>query len=223
MADWQGREMAEQESDETKKTRILDGAREIILREGITSVTMEEVASRQGISKKTLYKYFPNKTELVQAAIETRIVQIAAQVRLIVDDRQTPFPQRIGTILAVVGRQMALLGDRLLRDIAYREPELWKRIDQLRREQIFGAISDLFGQGIEDGYVRGDIEARLVPTMFAASLSAILSPPQIFELTLPPAVVFRTITRILLGGILTDQGRALLQKWETAPGTEEQK
>jgi hypothetical protein len=113
-------------------------------------------------------------------------------------------------ILGIVGRQLALLGDRLMNDMAYREPQLWERIDRFRREKVFGVISSLFDEGIRDGYVRSDIETRLVPILFITAVTAILSPQQFFALTTPPAVVFQTITRILLGGILTDEGRAQL-------------
>jgi AcrR family transcriptional regulator len=202
--------VAEVDTDESKRKKILEGARAIFFREGISSLTMDQIAARQGISKKTLYKYFTSKQELVEAAVEEKIEEVAAMVRSVGEDRSLPFPQRMGMVLGIVGRQLALLGDRLLNDMAYREPQLWERIDRFRREKVFGVISALFQEGIRDGYVRTDIEARLIPILFITSVTAILSPQQFFALTTPPAVVFQTITRILLGGILTDEGRAQL-------------
>jgi AcrR family transcriptional regulator len=174
---------------------------------------MDEIASRQGISKKTLYKYFANKGQLVAEAIEGRIGEIASQVDALAKDRARSFPERMGAILGIVARQLAELGDSLVKDMLYREPELWKRIDRFRREHVFVAISSLFEEGIRDGYIRADLDSRLVPTIFFSAVSAIMSPAQFFMLTSPPAVVFETLVQILLGGILTDKGhRQLISK-----------
>jgi len=204
-------QVAERESDEAKRKRILEGSQSLFFRQGISSLTMDQIAALQGISKKTLYKYFANKMELVEAALEDRIQRIAAEVYAVVDDHARPFPRRMAEVLGVLSRQLALLGDRLLNDIVYREPHLWERIDRFRREKVFGAMSSLLQQGISDGFVRTDIEARLIPMMFLTTLTTIMSPPQFFELTSPPAVIFQTVTRVLLGGILTEDGRAQLR------------
>jgi AcrR family transcriptional regulator len=199
--------MARTTDDEEKRKKILEGSRALFMREGVSSLTMDQIASRQGISKKTLYKFFANKGQLVTEAIEERIGEIAAIVDTLAHDPARSFPERLGAILGVVGRQLAELGDSLVKDMFYREPQLWERIDKFRRERVFGAIAGLFEEGIRDGYIRTDIESRLVPMLFINTVSAIMSPAQFFALTSPPAVVFETLVRILLGGILTEQGR----------------
>ena len=205
--------MARTMDDEEKRKRILEGSRALFLHEGVSSLSMDEIASRQGISKKTLYKYFANKGQLVAEAIEGRIGEIASQVDALAKDRARSFPERMGAILGIVARQLAELGDSLVKDMLYREPELWKRIDRFRREHVFVAISSLFEEGIRDGYIRADLDSRLVPTIFFSAVSAIMSPAQFFMLTSPPAVVFETLVQILLGGILTDKGhRQLISK-----------
>ncbi len=45
--------------------RILEKATELFITLGFKSVTMDDIANNLGISKKTLYKHFSNKTELV--------------------------------------------------------------------------------------------------------------------------------------------------------------
>jgi AcrR family transcriptional regulator len=207
-------EMVDAGAEDQKRKKILDGVRVFVLREGVSSVTMEQIAARQGISKKTLYKYFANKDQLIAEAIEERIVDIAREITAVVEDRGRPFPERMSRVLGTVGDQLALIGDRLLNDLVYREPRLWERIDRFRREHVFVAISRLFEEGIRAGFVRTDIETRLVPILFVAAVSAIMSPPQLFALTTPPAVLFQTITRILLGGVLTEEGRAQLRATE---------
>ncbi|AUC85999.1 TetR family transcriptional regulator [Polaribacter sp. ALD11] len=49
------------------REKILEKSNELFLNLGFKSVTMDEIASSLGVSKKTIYKYFKNKTELVEA------------------------------------------------------------------------------------------------------------------------------------------------------------
>ncbi|MGI9550098.1 MAG: TetR/AcrR family transcriptional regulator, partial [Aurantibacter sp.] len=49
------------------KTKILEKATELFLNLGFKSVTMDDLAREMGISKKTIYSHFENKTHLVEA------------------------------------------------------------------------------------------------------------------------------------------------------------
>ena len=51
------------------KETILQKAGEIFLKLGFKSVTMDDIANEMGISKKTIYKYFHNKEELVDESL----------------------------------------------------------------------------------------------------------------------------------------------------------
>ena len=55
------------------REKILDTAGNMFLNYGFKSVTMDDIANEIGISKKTIYKYFQNKVELVDAS--TVVVQ----------------------------------------------------------------------------------------------------------------------------------------------------
>ena len=47
--------------------KIIETATEMFLTHGFKSVTMDEIASKMGISKKTIYHHFENKNDLVEA------------------------------------------------------------------------------------------------------------------------------------------------------------
>ena len=52
------------------RDKIINKAGEMFLGLGFKSITMDDIARELGISKKTLYKYFSKKTELVDASTE---------------------------------------------------------------------------------------------------------------------------------------------------------
>ncbi len=51
------------------KEKILHTATDLFLSLGFKSVTMDDIAEKMAISKKTIYTYFKNKTELVKASV----------------------------------------------------------------------------------------------------------------------------------------------------------
>ena len=54
-----------------REREILEKSGNVFMRFGIKSVTMDDVAGKLGVSKKTLYQYVANKDELVQKCIGT--------------------------------------------------------------------------------------------------------------------------------------------------------
>lgn len=52
------------------KEQIISKSKDMFLKLGFKSVTMDDIASEIGISKKTIYKYFSNKDALIEDTIE---------------------------------------------------------------------------------------------------------------------------------------------------------
>src|ERR1700710_2495284 len=55
------------------KERILLKAADLYMRYGIRSITMDEIATQLGISKKTIYQFFTDKDDMVMAVIDQEI------------------------------------------------------------------------------------------------------------------------------------------------------
>ncbi len=56
-----------------KNIALIEKARELYYKYGIKSITMDDVARELGISKKTLYQFVENKTELVEKVVDFEI------------------------------------------------------------------------------------------------------------------------------------------------------
>lgn len=111
--------MGQRMPDAEKRKQIIERSRALFLTRGVGALSMDEIASLQGISKKTLYRFFRNKDALLSASIEERIAEIAAEVARISADPDLPFITRLKEIFGVVSRQIAELGENLIKDIYY--------------------------------------------------------------------------------------------------------
>jgi AcrR family transcriptional regulator len=60
---------AEEAGDSAKRRQILEGAREVFLAHGFDGASMNDVARGAGVSKGTLYVYFPSKEALFEALV----------------------------------------------------------------------------------------------------------------------------------------------------------
>jgi AcrR family transcriptional regulator len=62
-----------QRRKEARPQELLDAALELFVEKGFSATRAEEVAARAGVSKGTLYLYYPSKEDLLKAVIEQRL------------------------------------------------------------------------------------------------------------------------------------------------------
>ena len=68
-------------ASETMRERILETTDRLFYRQGIRAIGVDTIAAEIGISKRTLYNYFPSKDALVTAYLERRFAPIAVSER----------------------------------------------------------------------------------------------------------------------------------------------
>ena len=60
--------------------RLLEATLVCLARHGIAKTTLDDVAREAGVSRATLYRYFPGKQALLSAAVTAEAARIAATV-----------------------------------------------------------------------------------------------------------------------------------------------
>src|ERR1700733_10404471 len=91
--------------DQSFRSRIVDAARELFFDHGYSKVSTSEIAEAIGISKKTLYKEFETKEDILRACVIPRLLESAVRVDSILADRVMPFPEKLKSIMSIVGFQ----------------------------------------------------------------------------------------------------------------------
>ncbi|MFF9043753.1 TetR/AcrR family transcriptional regulator [Streptomyces parvulus] len=77
------------EGSTPKRAAILAAARELFLANGFDRSSVDAVAARAGVSKRTVYDYFGDKQTLLQAVVDTVGESLVATIRRILDDTLT--------------------------------------------------------------------------------------------------------------------------------------
>jgi AcrR family transcriptional regulator len=141
---------------------ILDAAADLLARGG-DPPSMSEVAAAAGVSRATLYRYFPTREQLLQDLAAAAVSATAARLAE-ADLDAVPVAEgiaRVARVVAAGGSKYAALVSHLGPGIVGRE-----------QEQITTMIDGLLRRGIDDGTFRADISAGELRFLLGSLLQA---------------------------------------------------
>jgi AcrR family transcriptional regulator len=193
-----------------RKQRILEGARRHFMTHGFRGVTMDDLARELGMSKKTLYEYFPAKNALLEAVLEDKFGEVSAELNAITTDEGFQFPERLHALLSCVRKHTDEIQPPFMRDMAREAPELFERIRAQRRQLIHRHFGNVLREGREAGMIRGDVPEKLMIEFLVGAADAVVNPQKLTELGLTARAAFTEIILLFLEGAMTEHGRMKL-------------
>lgn len=191
--------------NENRKERLIVAASERFLHEGFSNVSIAEIASDLGMSKKTFYKYFRGKEDLLRVVMDRLLTAIAGELLSIVDG-DAPFPEKLDQLMTFLGQRLTLLSRPMLRDLQRHSPAVWEHVQQFRRERISREFRSLISRGVAEGYVRTDIDIDLFLMTFIGAVEAVVNPAFLAREPFSVGDVIRSIKTIFFQGILSRHG-----------------
>jgi AcrR family transcriptional regulator len=195
--------------NELGQQRIVAAARAHFFCHGFRSVTMDELAEELGISKKTLYAYFPGKIELLEAVLADKFAGVEAKLNEIARAHPHDFSTALHELLANMQRELDEIKPPFVRDMRQKAPHVFKVIERRRAALIERFFGRLFIEGQRAGMVRKDVPAKLTIEILLAIVQAIMNPLKMDELGMTPKEGFAGILKIILEGALTRRGRTI--------------
>lgn len=199
-------------AEETKE-RILDKAKEMFMRYGIRSVTMDEVASQCGVSKKTIYQLFDDKDALVESIMASRLKEIEG--RCLSEQQQSE--NAVHEVF--LGNKMGLkmleqMNPATMYDLRKYYPTAYQLLEQHKRKFMYQAVAQNIERGIKEGLYRSDINIGIVSTM-RLETSLMAFDPDIFPKSqYDMIVVMQELSDHFLYGITNAKGQKLIEKYK---------
>ena len=87
-----------------RRDQIMDTARRLFGERGSTDVPMDEIAAEAGVARSTVYVYFANRDELLQACVQSMYDRMQDTIALIVADDASPRERLRGLVLGLLER-----------------------------------------------------------------------------------------------------------------------
>mgnify|MGYP006276847989 CR=1 FL=1 len=191
----------------SKKEKIIETAKEMFLKFKFSSVTIDEISRNIGISKKTVYKYFPSKKQILYSVVKTLMSTIDSQARKILLDREMDYFQKLKKMMKFTGRQASYLSTPFVKEIKKKFPDLWDEIMKFRKEKVRTYMLILLEEGVEKGFFSPDFDKELFIHLYINLATVSIDPDFLSETTLTASDVFEEIIFVIFNGIFTEKGR----------------
>lgn len=188
--------------DASAKNRIMDHAAGLFFQSGFSRVPVDEITSGLGMSKKTFYKYFESKEDLVQQIILRITGEIGIQIEAILATDH-PFATKLNSLIGVLHTRFTKFSTPFLRDIQIHAPASWTYIQEFRRTKIIAVWGRLIEQGQREGYIRSTIDPRLLLLAIVGVVESVVNPQTLSNESFSTEQAMAGIVDMIFRGIFT--------------------
>ncbi len=137
---------------EKKMSRLLEKAEELFMQYGYSRVSMDQIAGEAGISKMTIYKYFPSKDELF-LAVMGRMSSIHTVIIMDMLNKKEHTLDKIESLYQYITTLSKQLPSDLAAEIIER-PYLMEKIKEMKQENSLKMWRYILEDGIQKGEIR---------------------------------------------------------------------
>ena len=141
--------------------RILNKARELMFQTGVKHVTMDDLATQLGISKKTIYQYFKDKDALVSSVVEFELANHALICNQSMQAADNAVHE-IFLLMTVIQEMFNRMNPLALFEIEKYYPLAFEKIKNHKDDFIFSMISKNLEKGIAEGLYRKDVDVTIL-------------------------------------------------------------
>ena len=195
------------------ENRILWKALDLMLFHGVKHVTMDDLATQLGISKKTIYQFYKDKDTLVKAVVEVALEEHVYKHTKAQNDAENSVHE-IFLMLEEMQAMFKSMNPIAMSELAKYYPEAFVKIDQFKNEFMLSIIKNNLIKGIEQGVYRDNIDIEILSKYRLATLFVPFDihvfPQNKFDLG---NVNFQIIENFIYG-VMTLEGIRLMEQYK---------
>ena len=154
------------------------------MRNGIRSVSMDDIASSLGMSKKTLYKWFANKDEIVHATMLERLESTQTECDQLCHQAATAIDE-LFRMIGWMRQQFADVHPSIFYDLEKFHPQTWQLWRAHKNQYILNQITANLRRGMAEGLYRADLDVEVLGRLRLAQIEMAFNPdiypPRQFE------------------------------------------
>lgn len=165
--------------------------------------TMEDVAKRCRISKKTLYFIYDDKEALFLAMVDYVFDKVKESENRVMKDESIPTIEKIRRLLGVLPEGYAEIDFSQMYSLKDKFPSIYEQV-QKRLETGWETSIQLIEQGQEEGVIKKDINVAIVKVMFESTLETFFQRDVLVRNKISYHKALRDVVDILVDGIRED-------------------
>jgi AcrR family transcriptional regulator len=193
------------------REKIIINSADLFLTYGFKSVTMDDIANNLGISKKTIYQHFDNKTKLVEATTLYMFDIISHGIDCICELEKNPI-EELYDIKNFVMEHLKNEKSSPQYQLQKYYPKIFSTLKLKQFEIMQSCVTSNLRRGVQEGLYRENINIDFIARLYFNSMVA-LKDQDLFPLTnFSMNMLMENYLEYHLRGICTDKGMLSLNK-----------
>ena len=193
--------------------RIREKARDLYMQFGLRSVSMDDIATGLGMSKKTIYQYYADKDELIVAVIQEEIQRTQTTCerdRLLASNAV----HEIFLAMDMVVEMFSAMNPSLLFDMQKYHPRAFLHFQKHKNDYVYGMIRENIVRGIKEEFYRPEIHVDILSRYRLETMMLPFHPDFHSKLKFNLAEVEEEFIIHFLFGMASPKGYKLIQKYQ---------
>ncbi|MFZ1304518.1 MAG: TetR/AcrR family transcriptional regulator [Ferruginibacter sp.] len=194
------------------KARIQKAAHDLVMQYGIRSVSMDDIANNLGMSKKTIYQYFKDKDELVEAVVDEVIStnQCACKQDI---DRSENAVHEIFLVMEMMAEMFKTMNPSILHDMQKYHPAAFGKFKKHKNEFLFNVCTQNLLRGVQEGLYRPEMAVDILCRYRVETMFIPFNPEFQQSLKHSLAKIEEEILMHFLFGLVSQKGYKLIIKY----------
>lgn len=197
---------------EAVRSRILAACHTLFMANGVRAVTMDDVATALGMSKKTIYQYFAHKEEILRNVAQAHIAEEKAAYTGIILQTQDAIDEIVQVTVWDLERSKEL-NPILPEEVRRYFPDTWQLFLDYSQGFILDMIRTNLLRGLAEGIYRDNIDPEIVARINVSSWQALIDPILFTADRFPLQKTQYHYMLLYLHGIVNERGAQLLKTY----------
>ena len=193
-----------------EQNKIIEHTEEKFFRDGFYKTTMDEIATELRMSKKTIYKFFPSKDDLIHSIAKFFMNRMKSKILPALQSDKNAI-EKLGDLINILAKASDKISAARMEELKRHYPSIWNEIDNFRTEMMFGNITKVIDQGKKEGLFI-DYPTNIVMNVLVASVRNIVNPDFILNNNFSIIEAARYAFKIIIGGIVTEKGKKIFNQ-----------
>lgn len=189
------------------KGQILATSNALFYKFGFHKVSVDEIASKLGISKKTFYQYFASKDLLVQSVVENNIQELELQITDLISDTEKSCRDKIEMLLTSITSFHTKFSQRFMEDIVKYMPNTLAKMEESGNTVIANHFRELYLQGVAENIFRDDIDPEVIIKIYFHIIEKMHDQEMLAKVPYSFRDIYKMIVTLLFEGMLTVKSR----------------
>ena len=196
------------------RKRILTEATNLFFQNGIRDITMDNIAEKLGISKRTIYETFKNKSELLINCFEEYSKERYKANEEIIKNSHNVLAA-ICSFIQSGAMAIDLLNPAFFTDMRKYHNDIWVMATKQQNEKIYNLAYRLLRKGINEGIFRKDINIDIVVKLILEQMKLLVDNEVFSSDKYTRSEVFKNMVINFIRGIATNRGIELIDSFES--------